>query len=359
MGDWLRLHSVLADERCSRRDDLAGQNGVTCDRPWHGTGALDPATTYDADGWSIIHSIYDSLVQFGPEGEPEPLLAESFTLEDPLTLSMPTESLLATGRCAGLPVFHRAHHGRSDWLAVRAGNFAVISRGREVEMTTVDLKLSAPAPWLPEQTRPGWRFCPDYAAGNDFIANPAGTGPHRFEASSPGDRITVLANEDYFAGSPKGQPVAGKSTTVRCRRDDLGLRSPVGNRACRAGCRSIRSARSSSNGDSVLQVPIAGCAFIRIPTDVEPFSDVRARRRWTMRSRCAVDHRGAWRASASACRISSYRMDLDTTRNSRPILTTGESARAAGRGWVSGWVRHFLDVTVTNGSMSSRPLPAS
>jgi peptide/nickel transport system substrate-binding protein len=31
------------------------------------------------------------------------------------------------------------------------------------------------------------------------------------------------------------------------------------------------------NGDQVLQVPIAGCTFIRIPTDVEPFSDVRVR----------------------------------------------------------------------------------
>ena len=97
----------------------------------------------------------------------------------------------------------------------------------------------------------------------------------------------------------------------------------------------------------MLQVPIAGCAFIRIPTDVEPFSDVRVRQALNMRSMCSRSSRRSWRATASACRISSYRMDLDTTRNSRPILTTGESARAAGRGWVSGWVRHLLDVTVT------------
>jgi peptide/nickel transport system substrate-binding protein len=32
-----------------------------------------------------------------------------------------------------------------------------------------------------------------------------------------------------------------------------------------------------SNGDQVLQEPISGCAFIRIPTDMEPFSDVRVR----------------------------------------------------------------------------------
>ena len=147
----------------------------------------------------------------------------------------------------------------------------------EVELT-VDLKLSAPAPWLPEQIA-AWLAIlpPDYAAGNDFIANPVGTGPYRFEASSPGDRITVLANEDYFAGSPKGQPVAGQvdyrfvadATTgspISCREPRMSCGVPIDQIGAVEG-----------NGDSVLQVPIAGCAFIRIPTDVEPFSDVRVR----------------------------------------------------------------------------------
>ena len=48
---------------------------------------IDPATTYDADGWSIVHSIYDSLIQYGPNGEIEMLLAESWELIDRTDLS--------------------------------------------------------------------------------------------------------------------------------------------------------------------------------------------------------------------------------------------------------------------------------
>src|SRR4051794_17263615 len=46
---------------------------------------LDPALVYESDGWSVIHSIYDSLVQFGPDGSLQMVLAESMTQTDPLT----------------------------------------------------------------------------------------------------------------------------------------------------------------------------------------------------------------------------------------------------------------------------------
>ena len=94
-------------------------------------GALDPATTYDADGWSIIHSIYDSLVQFGPEGEIEPLLAESFTLEDPLTLGWLRDGITfqqGAAGCAGRRV--SIAHIMDEATIAGAGNFAVISEDR-------------------------------------------------------------------------------------------------------------------------------------------------------------------------------------------------------------------------------------
>src|SRR6478672_10220060 len=49
---------------------------------------LDPALVYESDGWSVIHSIYDSLVQLGPEGSLQMVLAESITQTDPLTWEM-------------------------------------------------------------------------------------------------------------------------------------------------------------------------------------------------------------------------------------------------------------------------------
>lgn len=40
---------------------------------------LDPALTYAPNGWSIVHSVYDSLLQFDNEGNLELLLAESWS----------------------------------------------------------------------------------------------------------------------------------------------------------------------------------------------------------------------------------------------------------------------------------------
>src|SRR5688500_15507000 len=50
---------------------------------------LDPALVYEFDGWSVIHSIYDALVQFGPDGALEPVLAESRSEEHTSELQSP------------------------------------------------------------------------------------------------------------------------------------------------------------------------------------------------------------------------------------------------------------------------------
>src|ERR671916_1478067 len=46
---------------------------------------LDPALVYESDGWSVVHSIYDALVQLGPDGTLEMVLAESMNQIDPRT----------------------------------------------------------------------------------------------------------------------------------------------------------------------------------------------------------------------------------------------------------------------------------
>src|SRR4051812_19372020 len=49
---------------------------------------LNPATTYDADGWSIVHSIYDAPVQYSADGSLQNLVVESISQLDELSLVM-------------------------------------------------------------------------------------------------------------------------------------------------------------------------------------------------------------------------------------------------------------------------------
>ncbi|MFM8593627.1 MAG: ABC transporter substrate-binding protein, partial [Chloroflexota bacterium] len=147
---------------------------------------LDPANVYDADGWSLVHSIYDSLVQFNADGEVVPLLAESILQTDPLTWEVALRKGITFHN--GEPfdaksvAFSVAHIVNPDTKSQVAWNFSVIQEVEEVDPHLVRLRLAAPAPWLPSQIAPWLAMLPPvYAAdpANDFAANPVGTGPYK------------------------------------------------------------------------------------------------------------------------------------------------------------------------------------
>src|SRR4029078_11031258 len=60
---------------------------------------LDPALVYESDGWSVVHTIYDALVQLGPDGALEMVLAEAMTQVDPLPgeISRPPDTTFPNG----------------------------------------------------------------------------------------------------------------------------------------------------------------------------------------------------------------------------------------------------------------------
>ena len=245
---------------------------------------LDPAVVYDADGWSIVHSVYDALVQYGPSGELEPLLAESLTLVDPLTY----EAKLRRG-----VRFHNgeAFDARSVAVSVQnvlspdsqvVDNFGVIEGVEEIDPYTVRFKLSAPAPWLPAQMA-AWLVMlpPDYASdpAHGFATSPVGTGPYVFGGWDRGSAIELTVNPGYFAGSPKGRPMAERVTyrfvpEANTRVADL-LNGTAG---LVRGVPVDQVATVEEGGGIVRAEPIAGAAFVRIATDVAPFDDVRVRR---------------------------------------------------------------------------------
>jgi peptide/nickel transport system substrate-binding protein len=246
---------------------------------------LDPALTYQIDGWSVVHSIYDSLLQYGPTGELEPLLAETFTQTDPQTYEIGLRHGISFHN--GEPFdarsvsFTLAHIVNPETASQVAQNFGVIEQVEEVDTHTVRLHLSEPAPWLPSVIAPYFAMLPpEYAAdpANDFASNPVGTGPYRFAGWDRGQAVRLDANDDFFSESPKGRPIAG---TVSFRF--------VGEASTRVADLLSGSAglvrdvpvdqieAVESGGAAIVAQPISGSAWVRVPNDVAPFSDVRVR----------------------------------------------------------------------------------
>ncbi|HEX5499348.1 MAG TPA: ABC transporter substrate-binding protein [Thermomicrobiales bacterium] len=245
---------------------------------------LDPALVYDNDGWSVIHSIYDALVQYGPGGDLQPLLAESLTPLDPTTYEIKLRQgiVFHNGEPfdASAVSFSVAHILDPETKSQVAQNFAVIDKVDEIDSHTVHLKLSAPAPWLPGQMA-AW-LCmlpPKYAVdpANDFANRPVGTGPYRFVNWERGAKVELQANPDYPPLSPKGRPTAAKvafrfvlegSTRVAdllARTADLIRGVPTD------------QVPAVADAGEVITEPISGSAWVRIATDVAPFDDVRMR----------------------------------------------------------------------------------
>ena len=161
-----------------------------------------------------------------------------------------------------------------------AGNLQVIETVEQVDPLTVRFHLSAPAPWLPSQIAPWLAILPPvYAAdeANDFAANPIGTGPYTFVRWDRGSLVEVARNDDYFTASAKGQPIAAK-VQFRFVPDATTRVSDIisGTSQLVRGVPFDEMDVVTKTAD-VVEQPIAGCAFVRIPTDVAPFDNVAVR----------------------------------------------------------------------------------
>ena len=247
---------------------------------------LDPALANHPDHWSVVHSVYDSLVQFGPDGELEMLLAESIAAVDPTTYEVKLRQGVTfhNGEAfdARAVAFSLARIQAEETGAQVRQNFLVVSEVQEVDAQTVRFVLTQPAPWLWAQVA-AWLAIlpPGYAAdpANDAASNPVGTGPYVFSRWDRGQAVELSANPSYFAGSPKGTPAAERVTyrfvpEAATRVADLlsGTAHLIRN------VPQDQEAAVVEGGARINAVPISGISFVRLPNDVAPFDDVRVRR---------------------------------------------------------------------------------
>lgn len=276
-GQWARGNGIMAAQSSPIPAEAIAE--LTIDLVTE-PPTLDPAVSYQADAWSVVHSIYDSLLQYAPDGILEPLLAERFELLDPLTYEVVLRPGITfhDGTPLEVSAITTAVARIVDPATASqiADLFKVIERVEEIDPLTARLRLSQPAPWLPAQIAAWLALVPPGVS--DPANAPIGTGPYRFVEWRRGAAIVVEANPTYFAASPKGQPIARR---VVFRFVPEGTTRVADLLSGTAGL--IRNVpldqieAVTGEGAQVRTQPISGSAWIRIPTDVAPFDDVRVR----------------------------------------------------------------------------------
>jgi peptide/nickel transport system substrate-binding protein len=238
----------------------------------------DPALTRSTRDWSILHSIFDSIVHLSESGEIVPLAAESVTTIDELTLEVTLRKGLLFHD--GTPVHADAIKRGIEWVqqseGPATGNFSVISSVEVIDESTARIVTSTPAAWLLSQLAVWLVLFPDGMTTETFAAAPVGAGPYRFVSSSPGSDVVLERNPDYFANSPKGEPIAERVTyrfvpesvtriaDLATGQADLVQNVPIDQHQAVADA-----------GAEIIETPVLGVAFLRIATDVAPFDDPR------------------------------------------------------------------------------------
>jgi len=246
-----------------------------------GPDNLDPALTRSSRDWSILHSIYDALVQIGPEGDLIPLAAERFDVVDDRTYEVALRSALLFHD--GTPVTSQAisrsiaHVQQSEGPAAR--NFAVVKSVEVIDDLTARIVTGEPAPWLPSQLAVWAVLFAEGMTPDTFETAPVGSGPFRFESHQAGSEVVLLRNPEYTWGSPKGSALAERArfrvvADSATRVADLA----TGTATLIVNVPEEQRSEVEASGGAIEEAAILGSLFVRIATDVPPFDDPRVGR---------------------------------------------------------------------------------
>ena len=242
--------------------------------------SIDPALAYAPHDWSIVHSIYDALVQFDESGQLVPLAAETFQTSDAITFDVTLREGLTfhDGSPVTTAAITRSVAYMKDSGSSASDLFAGIERVEEIDDLTAKIICAEPSPWLPAQLAPWIVLIPEGLTPDSAVSAPVGSGPYRFESYDTGSQITLVRNEAYTWNSPKGQPMAERvvyrfipeATTriadIASGETDLITEVPLD-----------QWSAVESSGAALLATPVVGIWFVRIGTDAEPFDDIRVR----------------------------------------------------------------------------------
>ena len=181
---------------------------------------LDPPNQTDNPSEMVIRTIYDGLVDFGPNMEIVPRVAKSWDIsKDGLTYTFHLRKGVkfhdGTPLNAEAVVFSVSRNLDPDHRTRRTKLYLpFIESIKAADEYTVVMKLKNPFGAILAHFAHAAGSIVSPAAvkkyGDKLAVNPVGCGPYKFKEWVPGDRIVLVANKDYWGPKPKLEKVVFK-----------------------------------------------------------------------------------------------------------------------------------------------------
>ncbi|SKC79019.1 ABC transporter substrate-binding protein [Maledivibacter halophilus] len=170
--------------------------------------SLDAQFSNELSGRYIFFNIYDNLVTRDESGKYHPSLAEKWDVsedEKEYTFYLRKGIKFHNGEelKASDVKFSLDRGMTSSYVSFLYGAFDKVDVIDDYKVK-VTLKYSSPT-FLQVLSLPQAGILSEAAYneyGDDYTRNPVGTGAYKFEEWVPGDKISLIANDDYFNGAP-------------------------------------------------------------------------------------------------------------------------------------------------------------
>lgn len=245
--------------------------------------SLDPHNISDTLSGSATDTMYESLYDYNLDMELEPVLATDYSVSE--------DGLEYTFKIREGVTFHDGTQLNAEAVKYnfdrvldekknlrRRKNFVYVNSTEVLDDYTLLVKLDSP--FAPMINRIASLSIISPAALEKYgeqgiLTNPVGTGPYTFEEWTPGDKMVVRANSNYWREGPKIDTLTFKPVTENGARIAM-LQTGEADYIYPMPTEQVKSVEGDNNIEIIEgQSTIARFAFINMTKDV--FSDVKVR----------------------------------------------------------------------------------
>lgn len=173
--------------------------------------SLDPYKKIGRLDYNAVINIFDTLVTYGPDYVPKPMLAQSWTRVDDLTWRF----ALSPGVTFHDGTPFDAEAAKFSIELMRTSNFAGQFKPiKEVAVTgplAIEVRCATPFPTLPVQLTQQYASIVSptayRSAGDAFGRRPVGSGPFKVESLESSRELVLVRNPDYWRKDAAGHPL--------------------------------------------------------------------------------------------------------------------------------------------------------